>query len=61
MNGELTWGDIIRDFQKNYPNASMLMNDCGPYSPFTLIIWMKTGVEMLYNYNTKELSVKESE
>lgn len=62
-SGEVTYGDIYREFQYNYPDFAKDVSDWRPYmTPYTdellamnIILWMSNGEKKRYSYETKKL------
>lgn len=56
MNGfmhELTWRDIFADFKCRHPNLSKTAAGFRPYDFATIMVYLRDGSSMIYNYDKK--------
>lgn len=54
MDNTLTWGDIRKDFKEHFLELNDLVDDYRPYKTFQIQIWLKTGISIGYDYETKK-------
>lgn len=56
MSNELTWKDIYNEFRQLHPNMKKQVADYRPHSYLTIVVYMKDGSKVLYDYTTKRCS-----
>lgn len=50
---KITWIDIYKDFEIRFPNLSKEIHDWRPYDKYQIIVYMKDGRKLIYDYDLK--------
>ena len=54
MPNKITWKMILKDFKNRHPNLSKSVSYWCPYDYATILIYLKDGRKLTYNYDTHE-------
>lgn len=51
MSEKITWNKIFKDFKRRHPNLSKNVSYWRPFDYATIIIYLKDGMIITYNYD----------
>lgn len=57
MIKKITWRMIFTDFKKRHPKMSKLVTYWRPYDYSTVLIYLKGGMKLIYNYDDKRARI----
>ena len=52
---QLTWGRVYDDFKQRHPNLSAMAADYRAYDFATILIYLKDGSKLIYNYDLRQV------
>lgn len=56
VRNKITWNMVLKDFKAMHPSLSKEVSYWRPHNYSTIVIYLKKGNKITYNYDTKEIT-----